>query len=409
MVLKAVVALKSVMFIVIGIGGIGLLIAWHEFGHFLFCKLFRVKVPTFSIGFGPRLLTKKWGETEFSLSAIPLGGYVEIAQTQFEQSKAEQTKSGHVDESLTAEQVTPEHIRDRQTPATGIRPEELHRYFDQKPYWQRLFIMFGGIMFNMLFAYIALTALFATGMPDTPLARPDNLLPSIASIMPESPASKAGLQVHDVVLAINNQKLEGHVERLFEFVAQRAGQHVTLSIERNGSELTVPLTVGERGVGTNIGFLGIVFATAPLKPFPLIKALQRGISRTHQVALSILYSFKYMITQRTMEGLGGPVAIFAQTTAFAQQGFKIFLIFLAFMSINLAVLNLIPLPILDGGQILITTIEAVIRQPLSARLREYIALVTWALVLGLMLVLAWRDIKGLRSTPSNSPKAETRS
>ena len=157
--------------ILLAILGVSSLIVLHEFGHFLFAKLFNVRVPSFSIGFGPRLLTKQFGETTFALSAIPLGGYVEVAGNP-EVGQGEQLDAH----------------------ATGDRS------FTSKPYWQKLLIMAAGIVFNILFAYAALTFLFSQGAPcigswcETKPAL-------IGGVNPKSPAEKAGLKSNDKIVA----------------------------------------------------------------------------------------------------------------------------------------------------------------------------------------------------------------
>ena len=140
--------------IIFGIFGIGFLIGIHEFGHFLFCKLFKINTPTFSIGFGPKLLKKKFGNTLFTLSAIPLGGYVEIEG----QDNTTKTQGSHS--------------------------------FSVKPLYQKLSVIFGGILFNLLFSYIIFTLIFLLGTPKTPLLYPQNAVPVISTIEKDSPASK---------------------------------------------------------------------------------------------------------------------------------------------------------------------------------------------------------------------------
>src|SRR3989337_3503088 len=149
--IKAFLAIwQSFFFGIVGILGIGFIIAFNEFGHYIFSRAFVIRVPTFSIGFGPRLLTKKIGETEFTLSAIPLGGYVDLS--------------------------SPE----------GWEHDEYS--FTKRPYYQKLLVMLGGIGFNIIFAYFAFTLLFMTGIPKTRMLFPINAKPIIASIAPGSPA-----------------------------------------------------------------------------------------------------------------------------------------------------------------------------------------------------------------------------
>src|SRR5205814_3300033 len=173
--------LQNIIFILIGLLGMGFLIGFHEFGHFLFAKMFKIRTPSFSIGFGPKLVSKKIGDTEFSLSAIPLGGYVEIAGAA-EIGQGEQKEALAVDEGS----------------------------FATKPYYQKLCVMIGGILFNLAFAYITMILLFVTGIPKTPLIQK----PIIAAITQESSAEKYGLAIGDRIVAINDEVINNNIQTL---------------------------------------------------------------------------------------------------------------------------------------------------------------------------------------------------
>jgi len=187
----------------VGIIGLSFLIGLHELGHFLFCKLFRVHTPSFSIGFGPHLISKKIGDTEFSLSAIPIGGYVEIAGI----AEVGQGKQ-----------------------------KEAHRYdkysFATKPYYQKLLIMSGGIIFNVLFTYFVLCLLFALGLPKTEMLYPINAKSVIEMVAKGSAAEKAGLQTGDRILKINQIDIQENenVENLIKEIQAHPKQTVHLLI-----------------------------------------------------------------------------------------------------------------------------------------------------------------------------------
>ncbi len=354
---------KNILFIALGIFGIGFVIAFHELGHLLFCKLFGIKAPSFSIGMGPKILSRKIGTTEYSISAIPLGGYVEIAQ-------ASEESSAHTKEA----------------------------YFETRPYWQKMLVMGGGIMFNMIFAYTTLSLLYLSGMPNSPIAYPENAIPVINSIIKDGPAQTAGLQVGDKVLAINGTPIHDDIGALFDQIRPLAHTKARFSLERNNHQFDRNVTLGERKeAGASAGFLGVGFETRALPALPFFSALKRGFSRTNTIVVATIKSFKGMFANRSIEGLGGPIMIISQTIKHAERGLKIFFTFLALISINLAILNLIPLPILDGGQALFATIEAIIRRPLPVRMREYLALGTWAIFILLTLYLSFKDIKFIRA------------
>lgn len=359
--------LQNIFFILIGILGVGFLIGFHELGHFLFAKLCKVRTPSFSIGIGPKLLSKKIGDTEFSLSAIPFGGYVEIAGAA-EVGQGEQKEARATDEGS----------------------------FSAKPYYQKLSIMLGGILFNLAFAYAAFILLFATGIPKTPLIQK----PIISVITPQSAAEQGGLMVSDRIIAINNQALEDNVHRL-QSIMQSTTEPVTVTIERNGALIEKNVTLLERQVnGTSIKTLGVEFDILPTPAHPFIEAIKQGICMTNNWIKNTCDDFTHI--RKNAGQISGPVMIVAMTTKAASAGFKILLLLLAIISINLAVLNLIPLPILDGGQILFYTIEAIIQRPLPDKIREYIHIATWLMFIILFLYLTAKDVWRL-AAPYISP------
>ncbi len=364
---------QTLFFGIAGIIGVGFLIGFHELGHFLFCKLFHIRTPSFSIGIGPKLIEKKIGDTNFALSAIPLGGYVEIAGAA-EVGQGDQLEAKRVDEYS----------------------------FASKPYWQKLLVMLGGILFNLMFAYAALSFLFYTGMPKSELLYPLNASSKIVTIEPGSAAHLMRLEPGDVIqsidsLAITNPKSdqpESTVLDMIRYINSKPGEQVTLTIERQGIPLTITGTLGTKTVGNKkIGSLGITaFEVKQTPATSFFDAIKKGFSLTNTIILSTAYAFKNIFSRGDVSGMGGPISIITQTAHGASLGFKIFLVLLSIISINLAVLNLIPLPILDGGQIVFYTIEAIIRRPINEKAREYIHIACWFLIMGLIVYLSYKDI-----------------
>ncbi len=344
--------------------GFGALIAIHECGHFMFCKLFGIHTPTFSIGFGPELFRKQIGKTNFRLAAIPLGGYVEIAGLA-EVGQGDQEHAG----------------------LTG--PES----FDAKPYWQKLLTMAGGILFNLLFAYIVFCFLFMFGTGE-----PRGVI--VGGIVKESAAETAGLKSGDAITHINDQKLlddQGIVtpdalETLLTTIRSNPNQKINLTVERKGDTLLLPITLGSKTLdGKEVGSLGAEMR-APIQKLPFFQAIKAGIQTTNRWIVSIILSIKQLFTQRSLEGAGGPVMIMSMSFGAAQQGILALLVFLALISINLALINILPIGALDGGQILFITIEAIIGRKLPVVLRNGINLASWVLLLSLAVFLTYRDI-----------------
>jgi regulator of sigma E protease len=314
---------------------------------------------------GPHLFSKKIGDTTFAISAIPLGGYVEVANVPEDTSMLSAT--------------------------------DLDTFFSNKPYWQKMLVMGGGILFNLIFAYLAFFFLYAVGMPNTRIVSPENARPAVGVLMQDSPASKANLQVGDTIVSINGQNTNDDIEQFFNLIRPLANQKALFVIDRNGTQHELSVAVGEQKIGDQtIGYLGIAPATSALKPYAITTSLKKAFNRVNHLFMQTFLIFKWMFAQKSVAGLGGPIMIFSQTIQQAEQGLKVFLAFLAFISIQLGVLNLIPLPILDGGQALFVTIEAIIRRPLPIKLREYLAVGTWVLFLGLTLYLSFKDVSMLR-------------
>lgn len=358
----------------VGLFGLGFTIAFHEFGHFIFCKIFSVRTPSFSIGFGPKLIKRKIGETEFSLSAIPVGGYVEIAGSA-EMGQGDQ-KDAHSNDAYS---------------------------FASKPYYQKLLILLGGISFNLFFAYFALSLLFLLGAPKSDMLYPINASPVIERIEPGSPAEKAGLAVGDTIIesdgqSVTSDTLISHLRNL----QSKPGQSAHIAVQRphltegKAGEPTrheFDITLGSQTVfGKNVGSLGIKLATQNMPGLSLVESIRQGINLTNTYISTTLSAFKYMFSKRDVSQAGGPIAIISATMKGACQGFKIFMLLLAIISINLAIFNLIPVPILDGGQLLFYTIEAIVRRPLPIKVKEYIHIASWAAFMVLLVFLSAKDI-----------------
>lgn len=357
--------------------GIGFLIGIHEFGHFLFCKLFNVSTPSFSIGFGPKIWSKKIGDTEFSLAAIPLGGYVEMAGN-YEPGQGDQAEAQRNDE----------------------------RSISQKPLWQKLFIICGGIIVNMMFAYLSMIIVFACGTPATPIMFPTGTT-TIKTVNPGSTAEKTGLKPGDTINQIElpcpggslKYTVTDNVPELLKRMDKEA-QNVaagTLYIKTaSGEEKELTLVFDAKK--DQSPRLGVEFESGrPLPAQSFGQAITLGITTTHRFFWGVFGAFKMMFTKKTTEGLGGPLMLITAAARGAYRGWKIFLILLAFISANLAALNIIPLPILDGGQALIFTIEAIFRRQLPEKVRTGIFIACWAIMLLLLVLLTIRDVKTLFS------------
>ena len=347
--------LKNIPFIAIGIFSVGFIIAFHEFGHFIFARLFGVSIPSFSIGFGPKLFKKNIKNTEFSLSLIPIGGYVE-AET-----------------------------GDSYNPAPNT--------INAKPYWQKMCIIIGGIFCNLIFSYIIFFGISLYGIKE------NNFFPQSGSyqlhtIANDSAAQKAGLLPGDHILKFNDIDVSHNLSLFLREIIEHPDQTVTITLNRNEETLTIPVTLSHKENGsTTVGSLGInkfCFETIPGVTWR--QAFVQAASLTQITLKNTFSAFTGALKERSTETLSGPLMMISVVTNSIKTDPIFFLLLLAFISIGLAVLNMFPLPILDGGQALTYTIEALIRRPLPEKLKEYVHIGCWFLMMGLFIYLTFKDV-----------------
>lgn len=316
---------------------LGILIFVHELGHFLFAKMMNVKVLKFSLGFGPKLLGKKYGETEYLLSAVPLGGYVKML--------------GQSDTPGEEEEI-PE--------------EEKQRAYNFKPVWKRFVIVLSGPVFNLFFAAVLFVFIFLSGVP--------YLLPEVGEVLPDSAAARSGLLKGDVIAEINGARLtrwdemteviHNNPEKQLSFKIKRTGELLELTI--SPEKKTVPNIFGEN---KEVGLIGIKpSGKTDIEKKGPAEAIPQAFIKTWELSVLTLTGMIKLI-QRIIpaESIGGPILILQMAGQQAAYGAMSFFSFMALISINLGVLNLLPIPILDGGHALFLGIEAVRRKPLSTR------------------------------------------
>lgn len=338
---------------------LGVLIFIHELGHFLLAKKNGVLVEKFSIGFGPVLWSKKKGETEYALSAIPLGGFVKM-----------------YGESVDAE--VEESLKDRS--------------FAHKPLGARFAIVFAGPLFNFILAILIYSAIFMIGTP--------RFLASVGGVMEGAPAQAAGLMDGDVIKALNGKDMK-YWDEMSSFISQRPGETITFTINRDGKLIDIPVTpeiVVDKNVfgeDIKIGRIGIergdlTETSRTLNPF---SALYKGVQQTYRVSeLMVMGVVKIFQKVVPADSLGGPIMIIQMAKDSAETGVISFLSFMAIISINLGILNLLPIPVLDGGHLMFFTMEAIIRRPVSIKVREYANMVGLSILLFVMFFAFYNDI-----------------
>ncbi|HTM05963.1 MAG TPA: site-2 protease family protein [Patescibacteria group bacterium] len=350
-------------FIIMGLGGLAFLIAFHELGHFLFCKLFNIYTPSFSIGFGPVLFARKIGTTLFKLSLIPLGGYVEIAGSQ-EIGQGEQLHSQVKDETS----------------------------FATKPFWQKFLVMIGGILFNLIFAYATFIFTFWVGAPKSQLLYPTIASSTVLEVVENSPAANI-IKPGDLVLTINGEILDNSMALYMQRINTPTDNPIDLTFKREGTVHAVSLTpIVQTNRGVKTASLGIIFDMKESTAMSFKSAVLVGIQETHRWIANIWHDFRHLLAEKKFGKMAGPLMIIHTSAQLAGKGFLLFLLFLAIISINLAILNLIPIPILDGGQIVFHAIEAIFGRPLPERAQYFIHMACWISFMALFVFLSWQDI-----------------
>ena len=444
------IAQKTFWFVIV----LGVLIAFHEFGHFLMARWVGVRVLKFSLGFGPKLVGRQIGETEYLVSAIPLGGYVKLF--------------GEEDGDATT-------------------PEEQRRSFSHQNLWSKVLIVFGGPGFNFLLAYLIFAGWLATGAP---LFVPSfkDLTPDVEAMKPGSPADTAGMQVGDLVLRVNEKDISTKTE-LFDAVSKSNGKPLTLDVRRGSQIKTLTVTpasstVQDDGKDITVYSLGIEemapVITAVMNGSPAMEAgvkegdrvvaiegqpihtwfqmtgivkespnrpLKLEVNRNGQVValtitpalekvsvngksveigkigvsgpgrsliraanpllalwhgleatwgwteLTAVGIYKMIAGEISSKNIGGPLTIASISGEAGAQGMASVIFLIAILSINLGVLNLLPIPILDGGHLLFFAIEAAMRKPLADRQRELAQQAGLLLLVCIMVFAFWNDIE----------------
>lgn len=337
---------------------LGILIFVHELGHFLIAKWSGVGVLKFSLGFGPRLIGRKFGETEYLISIIPLGGYVKMM--------------GESEED-------------------ELSPEDEERSFQKQPVLKRIGIVAAGPLFNFLFAILVFSIIYSFGVPV--------LTSRIGDVQEGGAAFKAGIQKDDNILAIDGKEISRWGE-LADVISKSNGKELNFTIERNNKVHDIyirpGLTKGKNIFGEEIESykLGVIASSETViervNPF---RAFLEGVAQTWWFT-KLTYLTVVKIVQRVVspKNLGGPILIAQMSGEYAKRGIIPFMFFMAILSINLGVLNLLPIPILDGGHLLFYLIELITGKEVNIKWREMAQQVGFFLLIMLMVFVFYNDI-----------------
>ncbi len=424
---------------------LGVLITIHELGHFLFAKMFGVKVEVFSIGFGKPIFKWKGKETVYQIALIPLGGYVKM----YGEDSMTEPIQGETEKNITDP-----------------------RSFVSKPRWQKMLIAFAGPLFNIVFAVFAFAVAYMIGIQEPGYMKQPVV---VGYVEKDSPAEKAGIKPFDKIVAVDGEPVKNWKEFTLK-TGLKAGKEVTLTVDRNGKKIKVKLIVPENINKESIGIaplipsiIGKVLPNTPaekaglkpgdeiiavngkpirswyefvdfmshinkdeqltllikrnekiisikLKPeynsqikkyvvgispkldtnivkYSPVEAFEKAIDKSWELTVAIGKVIKGLITgEVSIKTLGGPVAIAQFSGQALETGIATYLFAMAFISLQLGYLNLLPIPVLDGGLIALLLIESIIRRPLPEKAKEYLAYVGFAILGTLMIFVIFNDI-----------------
>ena len=326
----------------------GILVTVHEFGHFITAKLTGMKVEEFSIGFGPNIYQQQEGETLYSLRMLPLGGYNKIAG------------------------MDPDD------------PEDPERGFNSKPVTSRMLVILAGSLMNILLPVLIFFGLFLAFGMDVPENKP-----VLGQIIEGYPAEQSGLKEGDRILSINGKPVHEWLD-IRKNIADSGMQPIPFEIQRDTEKLTITVTPGVNPE-TGKPFIGVVSSLKNVRLTP-VQAVVASVTATKNIIKNMYASLYHMVTGKTKAEFSGPVGVAKMAGEVAHKGFDRLMQFTAMLSLNLAIINLLPLPALDGGHFLILLIEAVTGHKLGKTAMQNIQKVGVAMILALTIFATFKDL-----------------
>lgn len=408
----------------------GLLVFVHEWGHLIFAKRAGMLAREFAIGFGPKIFSFVKNETLYTIRLIPAGGYVRVAGDDPEiieikpghhiglefndQGKVNKIIVNNKDKYPNArvvevERVDLDHELIIEGYEIGLEEDKLRFEVDEKAFFimdeqktqiapydrqfasktvgQRAMQLFAGPMMNFILAiFIFIILGFIQGVPVDQAV--------IGEVQPETPAADAGLQASDEIISVDNNEVKEFSD-VSSYIIDRPNEEITFEVSRNDTIENIKVTpnkIEENGVTR--GQIGVLFKVEYEKSF--FKTLKYGFTQTIDTTKMIVTNLMMLITgQLSIEMLSGPVGIYDATDQIVKTGFMNFLMWTAMLSVNLGIINLVPLPALDGGRLLFVAIEAVRGKPVSPQKEGFVHFIGFALLILLMLVVTWNDIQRL--------------
>lgn len=404
----------------------GTLVAFHEFGHFLFAKKAGIMVREFAIGMGPKILAIRKGETLYTIRLLPLGGYVRMAGEDFDtvelqpgyrvglllNAKEEiekiylnrkvsnpnivnlEVEKSDLDKELYIEGYDEDgqfvHMKIARSAMIIEKGQETliapyDRQFESKSLASRAMAIFAGPLFNFILAFFIFLALgLLNGVPTNE--------PIISEVKENMPAEMAGMKNNDLITGVDGKSIDSWT-KFSEAIQDSPGIPMVIEVERAGEKVTlhvVPETIED--AGHEFGQIGVIYSSPVEKG--IIKSVVFGAQQTYTMTVKIIELLGMLVTgQFTIDALSGPVGIYKATEAVAQHGIFNLMNWAAVLSINLGIMNLLPLPALDGGRLLFFLFEGVRGKPIDKQKEGMVHFVGIMLLMVLMLVVTWNDIQ----------------
>lgn len=405
---------------------LSLLVFIHELGHFLFAKRAGILVREFAIGFGPKIFARTYGETMYSIRALPLGGYVRMAGEDVELIElktgsliyATQTADGQLDhlylyelpqqeQAMVIGRVVEADLEKELTVVLEDQEQREHRYhlhpqalvhydqknvmqiapldrqFGSKTTGQKAMTIFAGPLFNIILTVVLFAVLvLMSGIEDR--------LP-VDQVMPQSPAAQAGIQKGDLITAVGGKEVRNMDQLRYELM-ESEGNEVTITVKRGEELLTYPLIPQKNGEMYQIG---VQFRQDQMKRKASFgEAVGAGFSKTYDWTVMIVDSLGKLVTgQLSVQSLGGPVQMGSITGKAAESGLEPLIQITALLSLNLGIFNLLPIPALDGSRLVFIGLEAIRRRPIDPNKESMVHFVGFALLMMLMIFVTYNDIK----------------
>ncbi len=349
---------------------LSVLVLIHELGHFIVAKKLGIKVEEFGVGFPPRAFGKKIGETVYSINWLPIGGFVKL----------------YGEDSAGGGKVGKQSLADN-------GQEDIKRAFYARPLWQRMAVVTAGVIMNFLLAVVLISFLFSSqGVP----LPSDNVI--VSGVSKNSPAEMVGIQNDDKILKINDREIK-KTDVFIEETKKLRGTEVTLLVLRGDKEFTVKLTP-RVNPPKNEGAMGVSITNIVVKKYTWYEAPIYGTIEAGKFSWLILSGLGDMVVDLFTggvkpESVAGPIGVAQLTGEAVRAGWFAVLWFVALLSLNLAVLNIMPIPALDGGRFFFMIIELVTRRKVNAKYEGYAHAAGLVVLLGLMVIITLLDLSRL--------------